>query len=87
MCCWCPSSWRRKNAGIRNLVGLLANGALLCLFGWWLYLGSHAVACSRASGWMPPAFLFFSIVSVSVLAVLALGPIGWRYRITIDGVP
>lgn len=68
--------------GVRNLPALAANGALLFLSVWWLYL----VAVRSRIRVDPQLLWMFGIVGIVVLVVLAFGPIGWRYRITLDGV-
>jgi hypothetical protein len=65
----------------RNLPALAVNGSMLLLTACWISLAlARRIRVDAALVWL------LGIVACAALAVLAIGPIGWRYRITIDGV-
>jgi len=65
----------------RNVVALTSNFLLLSLTVLWLVmLWRGTMSIDRIVGF------YLSVVATAVLVLLALGPIGWRYRIALHGV-
>jgi hypothetical protein len=66
----------------RNIVALATNALLIALAAW----GGRALAASLHPESRRDMFTMLGVVVVVGLAMLVVGPVGLRYRITLDGV-